>query len=402
MVAAVGLVLCSQNQIIFAAQAVVPKVIENPETPKYSGRDAPELVFKQELSIPLVGRRYSFDVDEAGNIYLLESLEGSITVYDKDGKIIRQFGKKGQGPGEFENSVYLSVSPEKKIYVLDRPRKVIQIFDMNGKWLERRQLLSVGMMNNLKFDSGGCVYIQDMRNLFALKDEERIKRGVAGLSRLQKFNSRFEKIMDVEIWDNRFLKRAQDVGYNYLLYHDIFYYQIDPNNCLYYGDSSRYEIRQTTSDGQLKKIIKKKGRRIPTAKQDLANLMKDFPELKEQDTEMSETKPFFLDFHVLNKIGLLVGTYVNDWNSKGILNCDLFDQDGVYIAKVKVPRYYYSKDQDSISEQRNRLFKNGRCYSLVYNEKDEALELVRHSVELKWPQPKPGRSVLDTSGRWPR
>lgn len=388
MVAAVGLVLCSQNQIIFATQAVVPKVIENPAIPKYSGRDAPELIFKQELSIPLVGRRYSFDVDEAGNIYLLESLQGSITVYDKDGKIIRQFGKKGQGPGEFENSVYLSVSPEKKIYVLDRPRKVIQIFDMNGKWLERRQLLSVGMMNNLKFDSGGCVYIQDMRNLFALKDEERIKRGVAGLSRLQKFNSRFEKIMDVEIWDNRFLKRAQNVGYNYLLYHDIFYYQIDSNNCLYYGDSSQYEIRQITSNDQLKKIIKKKGVRIPTTKQDLANLMKDFPELKGQDSEMSKIKPFFLDFHVLDKIGLLVGTYENEWNNKGILNCDLFDQDGVYIAKVKVPRYYYSKDQDSISEQRNRLFKNGRCYSLVYNEKDEALELVRHSVELKWLKPK--------------
>ncbi len=388
LVAAVGLVLCSQNQIIFAAQALVPKVIENPATPKYSGRDAPELAFKQELSIPLVGRRYSFDVDDAGNIYLLESLEGRMTVYDKEGKIIRQFGKKGQGPGEFENSVYLSVSPEKKIYVLDRPRKVIQIFDMNGKWLERRQLLSVGMMNNLKFDSGGCVYIQDMRNLFALKDEERIKRGVAGLSRLQKFNSRFEKIMDVEIWDNRFLKRAQNVGYNYLLYHDIFYYQIDSNNCLYCGDSSQYEIRQITSNGQLKKIIKKKGVRIPTTKQDLASLMKDFPELKGQDSEMSKIKPFFLDFHVLDKIGLLVGTYENEWNNKGILHCDLFDQDGVYIAKVKVPRYYYSKDQDSISEQRNHLFKNGRCYSLVYNEKDEALELVRHSVELKWPKPK--------------
>jgi len=388
MVAAIGLVLCCQNQIMIAAQAAVPKVIENPETPKYSGKAAPELVFKQELSIPLVGRRYSFDVDEAGNIYILESLEGSIVVYDKDGKIIKQFGKKGQGPGEFENSVYLSVSPEKKIYVLDRPRKVIQIFDMNGKWLERRQLLSAGMMNNLKFDSAGCVYIQDMRNLFALKDEERIKRGVAGLSRLQKFNSRFEKIMDAEIWDNRFLKRAQNVGYNFLRYHDIFYYQIDSNDCLYYGDSSQYEIRQITSNGQLKKIIKKKGSRIPTTKQDLANLMKDFPELKGQDSEMSKIKPFFLDFHVLDKIGLLVGTYENEWNNKGILNCDLFDQDGFYIAKVKVPRYYYSKDQDSISEQRNRLFKNGRCYSLVYNEKDETLELVRHSVELKWPKPK--------------
>ena len=116
---------------------------------------------------------------------------------------------------------------------------------------------------------------------------------------------------------------------------------------------------------------------------------------------MSKTKPFFLDFHVLDKIGLLVGTYEDEWNEKGILSCDLFDQDGLYIAKVKVPRYYCLKDQDNFSEQRNRLFKNGRCYSLVYNEKDEVLELVRHSVELKWPKSKPSRSIMDTSGRCP-
>ena len=399
---AIGCCLFTQNLNFLFAQATAPEIIDNPETPKYSGKAAPELVFKKELSIPLAGRRYSFDVDEAGDVYLLESLEASISVFDKDGKIISQFGKKGQGPGEFEISAYLSVSPGRKIYVLDRARKAIQIFDNSGNWQERRQLLSIGMMSNLKFDSAGCVYIQDMRNLYALGDEKRIKRGVAGLSRLQKFNNRLEKTMDVEIWDNRFWKRVPEIGYNRVLYHDIFYYQIDADNCLYYGDSSRYEIRQLSSDGQLKKIIKKKGSRIPTTKQDLANLTKDFPELKSQDLEMSKTKPFFLDFHVLDKIGLLVGTYENEWNEQGILSCDLFDQDGLYIAKVKVPQYYCSKDQDNFSEQRNRIFKNGRCYSLVYNEKDDALELVRHSVELKWPQAKTARSVTDTSGGFPR
>jgi hypothetical protein len=224
-----------------------------------------------------------------------------------------------------------------------------------------------------------------MRNLYALKDEERIKRGVAGLSRLAKFNSHFEKIADIELWDNRFLKRAGDEGYNFLLYHDLYYYQVDSSDDLYCGDSSRYEIRRISSDGRLKRIIKKRGRRIPTTKQDLANMIREFPERKEQYQEMSKSKPFFIDLHVLDKIGLLVGTYENEWNDKGLMTCDLFDQEGVYVAKVTVPRYYYLRDQDSISEQRNRVFKDGRCYSLVYNDKDGALELVRHRVELEWP-----------------
>jgi uncharacterized protein with NRDE domain len=160
------------------------------------------------------------------------------------------------------------------------------------------------MVNSLQFDSAGCVYVQDMRNLFALKDEARIKRGVAGLSRLSKFKRDFEKIADFETWDNRFLKRAGDEGYNFLFYHDIFYYQVDSGDDLYYGDSSRYEIRRLASDGQLKRIIKRSGSRIPTTKQDFANMIREFPERKDQDQEMSKSKPFFIDFHVLDKVGL--------------------------------------------------------------------------------------------------
>jgi hypothetical protein len=378
-----GLCLINPDHASLFCQAKIPKIVENPENPKYSGKDAPELIFQKELAIPLIGRRYSFDVDEEGNIYLLESLQSVISVYDKYGKLASQFGKKGQGPGEFENSAYLAVSKDKRIHVIDRPRKAIQIFDNGGKWLEQQRLPDIGMMNNLRFDSRGSVYIQDMRNLFALNDEERIRRGVAGLSRLSKFNSGFEKIRDVEIWDNLFVRRVRE-GYSYVFYHDIFYYQVDGEDRLYYGDSSKYEVFQITPDGQPSIVIRKKAKRIPTTEHDRANFLRDFPELK-QATEMAETKPFFLDFHVLDGIGLLVGTYGDEWKEGRAILCDLFDREGTYIAQVRVPRYY-SKDQDAISEQRNRLFKNGCCYSIIYNKKEDSLELVRHSVELIWPR----------------
>jgi hypothetical protein len=380
--------MLGQNRPTYSVQSLAPKVIENPEIPKYSGQSAPQLVFNKEISIPLVGRRYCFDVDDEGNIFLLESLKSRISIFNEDGKLVREFGKQGQGPGEFQNSVYLAISKDKKVYVVDRIGRAVQIFSRDGTWLERHPLQSLGMVNNLQFDTARRVYVQDMRNLFAIKDEERIKRGVAGLSRLSKFNRDFEKISEIEVWDNRFLKKAGEEGYNFVLYHDIFYYQIGSDDDLYYGDSSRYEIRRVSSDGKLKEIIKKSGGRIPTTNQDLANMLKEFPERKDEYQDMSKSKPFFIDFHVLDKIGILVGTYENEWNSAGLMTCDLFDRDGVYIAKVMVPRYYYLRDQDSISEQRNRLFKGGRCYSLVYNDRDDVLELIRHRVELKWPQEK--------------
>jgi len=395
-----GLTLLLISRVLFSGQAAAASIVENPETPKYTGKEAPEFVFKPELSIPLIGRRFSFDVDDSGNIYLLESLASRISVYDKDGHLVSQFGKKGQGPGEFENTFFLAVSKDRRIHVIDRPRKAIQIFNAQGKWLEQRRLPSMGMMNNLKIDSHGSMYIQDMRNLFALKDEERIRRGVGLLGRLSKYDRTFEKFVEIQVWDSAFLRRAASEGYNFVLYHDVFYYQVAEDDSLYFGNSSSYEIRRMTPEGRVTKIIKKRETRIPTTKKDLAHLMRNFPEFERLDRELTKTKPFFFDFHVLDKIGLLVGTYEDEWNDQGILTCDLFDIEGVYIAKVKVPNYYYAKDQDNISEQRHRIFKNGRCYSIVYNEKDEGLELIRHSVELKWPA-KTNRQEFDDSRRLP-
>lgn len=43
-----------------------------------------------------------FHVDQAGNIILLDFKEKKIKVFDQKGKLIRSFGRGGQGLGEFE------------------------------------------------------------------------------------------------------------------------------------------------------------------------------------------------------------------------------------------------------------------------------------------------------------
>ncbi len=41
-------------------------------------------------------------VDDQGQIYVLDSKECLVKVFDPKGKLIRSFGKRGQGPGEFQ------------------------------------------------------------------------------------------------------------------------------------------------------------------------------------------------------------------------------------------------------------------------------------------------------------
>jgi len=142
-----------------------------------------------------------------------------------------------------------------------------------------------------------------------------------------------------------------------------------------------------TPQSRVTKIIRKKARRIPAAQKDMTNILEEHPDLAQAKDalSMSDAKPFFADFHILENLGLLVGTYEGEWNDQGVLLSDLFDQNGTYITRVSTPRYYLWSQHGVEAEKRNRVFKNGKCYSVVSINKGEALSLVRHAFESRWP-----------------
>ena len=45
---------------------------------------------------------YDFDIDSEGNFYVLDRRAAYIRIFDSEGRFQRSFGKKGQGPGEFQ------------------------------------------------------------------------------------------------------------------------------------------------------------------------------------------------------------------------------------------------------------------------------------------------------------
>jgi hypothetical protein len=75
------------------------------------------------------------EVDKWGNIYVLDQKMSRVTKFDEDGKFIHKFGKKGQGPGEFEFPEAMALNSERLIYVLSSER-VIE-FDENGRFIHQ-------------------------------------------------------------------------------------------------------------------------------------------------------------------------------------------------------------------------------------------------------------------------
>jgi hypothetical protein len=55
--------------------------------------------------------------------------------FDKNGKFLMTWGKKGKGPGEFDLPHSIDIDAQRRVYVADRSNSRIQIFDENGKYL---------------------------------------------------------------------------------------------------------------------------------------------------------------------------------------------------------------------------------------------------------------------------
>ena len=56
--------------------------------------------------------------------------------FDKTGKFIKEWGKLGTGPGEFDQPHALAFDSKGRLFVGDRNNNRVQMFDQNGKFIE--------------------------------------------------------------------------------------------------------------------------------------------------------------------------------------------------------------------------------------------------------------------------
>jgi DNA-binding beta-propeller fold protein YncE len=73
--------------------------------------------------------------DAAGNIFVADGLGNArIAKFDKDGKFVKSWGKRGTGQGEFANVRSIAVDAQGNVYAADSGNKRVQVFDNDGKF----------------------------------------------------------------------------------------------------------------------------------------------------------------------------------------------------------------------------------------------------------------------------
>jgi sugar lactone lactonase YvrE len=74
-------------------------------------------------------------VDQEGNLYVCDTLNDRIEIFDADGKFISTFGKAGDGPGFFARPKGVAIDGDNHIWVADGQQDRIQVFNQEAQLL---------------------------------------------------------------------------------------------------------------------------------------------------------------------------------------------------------------------------------------------------------------------------
>ena len=95
-----------------------------------------------------------------GEIFLLQGHgrgEPRMLKFDRSGKLLKTWGGKGTGPGQFDTSHSVVVDRSGLVYVADRQNRRVQIFDGDGKYIKEWKF--AGLPCGLYFGPNAQLYL---------------------------------------------------------------------------------------------------------------------------------------------------------------------------------------------------------------------------------------------------
>jgi sugar lactone lactonase YvrE len=131
-----GLALDIENRLLYVADIEQDQIlVYDADTFKLKRRIGTS-GHKHELTAPGdFARPAGLAVDREGNLYVADTLNNRIEIFDGDGKFVSTFGKAGDGPGYFSRPKGVAIDSDNHIWVVDGQQDRVQVFNQEAQLL---------------------------------------------------------------------------------------------------------------------------------------------------------------------------------------------------------------------------------------------------------------------------
>ena len=148
-----GLAVDNENRFLYVCDSELDQVLVYNADPPYNLlRTIGKPSGKHDLTTPGdFSRPTNVAVDKDGNVYVSDTFNNRVEIFDADGAFIREFGKAGDGPGYFARPKGIAVDADGHVWVADAVQDRVQVFTPEGQlliWMGGHGLLP-GMFSTL-------------------------------------------------------------------------------------------------------------------------------------------------------------------------------------------------------------------------------------------------------------
>jgi hypothetical protein len=322
-------------------------VVRNPKEPLYK---TPVLALEEELSIggpdaqgeAAFGSTRSVVVDDAGAIYVLDQLAADVKVFDAAGKHDHTIGRKGQGPGELEFPMTLSLDRARGELVVQLQSRGLVVFKTDGTFL-RQQSLHGLISGRGRVDSRGQIYVLEIA--------------------LDETGSRYvtKKLAPDASLLAVISETPAGPGNRVRVFLPVPYFLIDREDRFIYGLPETYEIRNYgPAEAKVLRKITRAYDPMAVTEEDKAERRKDVPPGYNREFEFPKHHPAYSRFFLSDLGHLFVQTY--EKADGGMLVHDIFDAEGRFIGRIPL-------------KPTGLEILNGKCYAL--EEDEEGYQVVK-------------------------
>jgi hypothetical protein len=345
------------------------KIIKNPNKPLHGS-----LSFKLKNSFVisdykmLYHRPADIELDKDENLYLLDSSNCQIYIFDKNGRKLKSFGRRGKGPAEFESAYSLFFTKDENLNVHDRMR--IKTFNSSSTYL--KDIILPTFFHKVSINSKGRIF-----GITRLRFDKENKQGIVMLNE----NGDVEKTIAVYPYPKRsFLKdgeRYVSLFINHRYVPKLYLATINHNKFLY-AHSSKYRIYIINVDGKTDLIIEKVeiGKKVlkdelPFILKDFSHLEKTFPKNEiEKAIHLPARIPFFNRILVDDE-GRIYVQKIQPYTSKNEnVEFDVFNKKGFFLYRLSLD---FSPE----------IIKKGYVYDMFYVNESDSYKIKKYKI-LNW------------------